>query len=70
MNRSYRINPKTGRVVTSAGIEIGRAHQGAPARIGQHAEIIQSALLTRPKPSLLPRVLAIGRRLVIGIAGH
>jgi len=68
---NHRINPKTGRVVTSAGIEIGRAHQAAPARIGSHAELIQAALLTKPnEPSFLPRVLAIGRRLVIGIAGH
>lgn len=68
---NHRINPKTGRVITSAGIEIGRAHQAAPAKIGRHAELIQAALLNEPRaPGLLPRAIAIGRRLVIGIAGH
>lgn len=42
---AHRINPRTGCVVTPAGIEIGSAYQPPPSQIGSHAEAIQSALL-------------------------
>jgi len=42
---AHRINPRTGCVVTPAGIEIGAAYQPPPAQMGSHAERVQSALL-------------------------
>lgn len=72
---NHTINPKTGRVVTSAGIEIGVAHQAPPARIGSHAEVIQAALLTPPSRSVAVRHLChkamhAAERLAIFVAGH
>jgi len=42
---THRINPKTGRVVTAAGLEIGCAYERPAAHMGSQAEHIQSALL-------------------------
>jgi len=45
VTNQHRINPRTGCVVTPAGIEIGAAYQPPPAQMGSHAERVQSALL-------------------------
>jgi len=73
----HNINPKTGRVVTSAGIEIGVAHQARPAPIGSHAEVIQAALLRPPTSQravavrhLCRKAMRAAGRLAILVAGH
>lgn len=52
-----RINPRTGNVITTTGIEIGRAYQAPAMPIGSHAERIQAALLNPATDRLWRRLL-------------
>jgi len=56
---AHRINPKTGRVVTAAGLEIGCAYERPAPQLGSHAERVQSALLG----GSFPRSRRVARRI-------
>jgi hypothetical protein len=64
---SHRINPRTGNIITAAGIEIGVTWQAPPAPLGSNAERIQAALLSDrdlSHPSIFQHLLRLVARRV------
>jgi len=47
---THRINPRTGNVITAAGVEIGSTYQARPKPLGSNALRIQAALLASDRP--------------------